>query len=78
MKLEHEYEAVLRAVAKWPAEDRALLAHALIDSLRPPDGNGAKPSLEQLVGIGRGEGDAPSDEQVRQWIDEHRTRKYGQ
>lgn len=73
-----DYDAVWRAVSGWPTERRVTLAHALIDSLRsPPDRPRPKPSLDELVGSARGEGPAPTDEMVEQWIDEHRMQKYG-
>jgi len=33
--------------------------------------------VESLIGLGAGSGPPPSDELVRQWIDEHRMEKYG-
>jgi hypothetical protein len=70
-----DYDQVLKAVAEWPPEQRASLAHALIDTLKPA--NRSKPTLDQIVGIARGAGPAPTDEQVAQWLDEARTEKYG-
>jgi hypothetical protein len=70
-----DYDKVLKAVADWPPEQRASLAHALIDTLRPA--RRAKPTLDELVGVARGTGPAPTDEDVEQWLDEDRMRKYG-
>jgi hypothetical protein len=70
-----EYDQVLRTITQWPPEQRASLAHAVLDSLRA-DGR-RKPTLDQILGIARGEGPAPTDEQVEQWLDEHRMEKYG-
>jgi hypothetical protein len=75
MSLDVDFVEVLKKVSQWPPEQRATLAHALIDSLKPLKRE--KPTIDQLVGIGRGAGPAPTDEQVKQWIDEHRTQKYG-
>jgi hypothetical protein len=73
-----EYSKVLKAVSAWPAEERASLAHALIDTLKPQfSSHQQRPALEQLVGIARGPGPAPTDEQVKQWVDDARTQKYG-
>jgi hypothetical protein len=78
MESELDYTTVLRAALKWPVDQRALLAKALIDSLLAGHGHEQlKPSFPKLVGIGRGDGPAPTDERVRDWIDEYRTGKYG-
>jgi hypothetical protein len=71
-----DYDQVLKVVAGWPPEQRASLAHALIDTLKPAN-DSRKPTLDQIVGIARGEGPAPTDEQVELWLDEHRMEKYG-
>ena len=70
-----DYEQIFQVVVQWPPQQRASLAHALIDTLQPA--NRAKPTLDQLVGVARGDGPPPTDEQVKQWIDEHRVTKYG-
>ena len=36
-----------------------------------------KPELDDFYGVGRGDGPPPSDEQVAEWIDDYRMRKYG-
>ena len=66
-----EYDQVFRTVVQWPPDQRASLARALIDTLRPPSRE--KPTLDQIVGIAHGNG----DEQVEQWLGEHRMQKYG-
>ena len=70
------FDSVLNEVTAWPPEHRATLAQVLIESLRR-DVPRRKPTIDQIIGIARGDGPTPSDEQVKQWIDEHRTRKYG-
>ena len=73
-----EYEHVLKAVSGWPAEQRLALAHELLSALRGP--NGRRPprrTLDRALGLARTDTEAPSDEQVRAWIDEHRRDKYG-
>jgi hypothetical protein len=74
-----EFNEVLKAVSAWPAQQRASLAQVLIDSLINRSGEPrSKPAIDELVGIARGADPAPDDLQVEQWIDEARTRKYGQ
>ena len=70
------FESVLKEVTAWPPEHRASLAHAIIESLRQ-DAPRKKPTVDRIIGIARGDGPPPTDEQVKQWIDEHRMRKYG-
>jgi len=79
MNVEPDYDSVLATVSAWSAERRASLAHALIESLAQDSAprNGRKPTLDQLVGVARGDGPPPSDQQVKQWIDEQRMQKYG-
>ena len=73
-----EYQSVLKVVAQWTAEQRAALARALIESLyRGVGSKRTKPTADQFVGLLRGKGPPPTDQEVRQLIDEHRTRKYG-
>ena len=73
-----EFESVLKAVAGWSADRRATLAHVLIESLtREAAAARPKPTIDQIVGVARGAGPPPTDEQVKQWINEHRMRKYG-
>ena len=72
-----DYIAILNTVSTWPPEERASLAHALIDSLKPAvAGSRTKPTIDQLVGIARGSGPAPTDEQIEQFIGDARTQKY--
>ena len=78
MKAE-DYDLVLKTVSAWPVEQRASLLNALINSLGSAGQGqkGPKPTIDELVGVARGEGPPPTDEQVKQWIDEHRMQKYG-
>jgi hypothetical protein len=79
MSRSSEFVEVLKVVSAWPAQQRASLAQVLIDSLINGSGERrSKPAIDELVGIARGAGPAPDDLQVEQWIDEARTRKYGQ
>jgi hypothetical protein len=65
-------------VKDWPVSLQVSLARRILDVV---DAKGVvvprgKPVAE-LIGLGAGLGEPPSDETVRQWIDEHRTEKYG-
>lgn len=51
-------DAVLREVKEWPLEERRELAIALIGDTTPLRDN---PSIDDLVGVARGDGPPPSD-----------------
>jgi hypothetical protein len=70
------FDLVLKEVTAWPPEHRASLAQAILQTLKQ-DAPGRKPTVDQIIGIARGGGPPPTDQQVEQWLDEHRMRKYG-
>ena len=74
-----DYDSVLATVSSWPADRRASLVNALIESLSNATvpQRSRKPTIDELVGVARGDGPPPTDEQVKQWIDEYRMHKYG-
>ena len=75
-----DYRQVLELVSAWPAEDRIALARDVLGTLQGPTAPATprRPTFERALGIARGEGPPPTDEQVEQWIDEYRMNKYGQ
>jgi hypothetical protein len=80
MVAQGDYKKILELVANWPAEDRAALAHDLLSlpARRAASTPQPRPSFALARGLGRVEGTPPpTDEQVRQWIDEYRMSKYG-
>lgn len=76
MKHQAEMAAILKQVELLTPEEQAHLSVMIRErarrSWRP-----AKPSIDELVGAGRGNGPAPSDEDVVRWIRDYRTEKYG-
>ena len=77
MRHEAEVQAILKQVELWPAEERFALAREISDQASTAVPR-SKPTIDQLVGAGRGDGPAPSDDEVRRWRDEHLQQKYGQ
>ena len=78
---------VLETVKHWPAEARVALARMTLETVESPQMLGqtsehgeplrrGKP-VELLIGLGAGSRPPPSDNLVRQWIDEHRVEKFG-
>jgi hypothetical protein len=78
MTRKEEIDNLLLHVQAWPQEDRVALAYQILRDMRkktledPP-----RHTLAKARGIARGSGPAPTDADVRQWIDEHRMSKYG-
>ena len=82
-----ELSDVLETVKHWPAETRVSLARMILETVESPQmlGKTSEPSeplrrgkpVEALIGLGAGSGPPPSDNLVRQWIDEHRVEKFG-
>jgi hypothetical protein len=78
MNSEVEYKQILHAVSEWPWEDRVALAQDVLATLKAPKaGVRTKDTLSRALGLGRGDNPPPTDDEVRRWIDEHRTSKYG-
>jgi hypothetical protein len=76
MSHRQEINAILKLVAGWPTAEREALAKEIVSSpsaLPPPP----RDTYRRALGIGRGEGPPPSDEDVRRIIHEHRMAKYG-
>jgi hypothetical protein len=79
-------ETILKTIATWPVEEQVTLARTILERVAaqsgaPAQGADAQPpersTWEALYGIASSEQQPPSDEQVAQWLDEHRTEKYG-
>jgi hypothetical protein len=78
---------VLETVKHWPPDARVSLARMILETVELPQVLGQRPDqsepsrrgkpVELLVGLGAGSGPPPSDDLVRQWVDQHRMEKYG-
>ena len=82
-----EVATVLETVKTWPTELRISLARRILETVETTavpttDASAAEINLrgkpvEELIGLGAGSGEPPSDKQVAEWIDEHRLEKHG-
>lgn len=73
------YEGVLKIVRHWPVAQRMALVQEV---LKMPVSEVERPqprerTLEQALRLVPLDRPAPTDEEARQWLDEHRTEKYG-
>jgi len=67
-------------VRSWPVHLQVALARRILDAVDaecPAVPVTRGDPVSALIGLGAGPGNPPSDEQVKQWIDEHRMEKYG-
>ena len=74
-----DYSTVLRRVLAWPIDARIALARDLLSTIRSEVAKqrGTRNTVSRALGLAKGKGAVPSDEEVRRWIDEHRMEKYG-
>jgi hypothetical protein len=77
-----EYQAIRETVARWTPEQRFALIHEMLNMLAgdsPASGTPGRRrrTLTHAIGLGRGEGPPPTDEEVRRWLEERRLEKYG-
>jgi hypothetical protein len=84
---QQDLAGVLETVKQWPPQMRVSLARMILETVETPamlaealaqnaPARRGRP-VEELIGLGAGSGPPPSDDLVRQWIDEHRMEKYG-
>lgn len=78
IKHNDNYDSVLQTVRTWSARQRYLLIQELIKTLEP---EGEPVPGEDTLRLARGllatDKLAPTDEEVAQWLEEHRLEKYG-
>jgi predicted RNA polymerase sigma factor len=77
MHRENEITEILTRVDQWSQEDRVALAYQILREMRikvlsdPP-----RYTLERALGIGRGDGPAPTDDEIDAMMAQHRLEKY--
>lgn len=75
----NSYDSVLQTVRQWPPDRRFALVRDVIDTLETEvsPSRPRRKTLKKALGLLATSRPAPSDAQVQQWLDEHRTEKYG-
>lgn len=73
------YENVLKAVRQWPTAQRFNLVQEVLKTLAPQveKPHRRERTLERALSLVNLNGPPPTDEEVKQWLDEHRMEKYG-
>ena len=78
MKHEQEIETIIRQVTPWPEEDRVALAYLILRDMRKKTRESApRQTLDQAIGVAKGNAPPPDDATVRKWVEERRQQKYG-
>ena len=75
------YDNVLNIVRQWTMAERYALLQDVLKTLAPESAESALPrvrerTLQRALGLLATEQPAPTDEEVQQWLDEHRMEKY--
>lgn len=72
------YTSILHTIRTWPARQRYLLVQDLLKTLEPEvEPIQAEDTLRLARGLLATDKPAPTDEEVAQWLEEHRVEKYG-
>ena len=74
-----EYENILKIVREWPTARRFTLVQDLLKTLAPSQESPIpkRETLRRALGLLSSDQPAPSDEDIRSWLNEHRMEKYG-
>ena len=73
-------ELVLQTVRQWTFDERLALVQDVLNTLRPQQEKISftrEKTLDQALGLAATDEPAPTDAEVKQWLDEHRMERYG-
>jgi hypothetical protein len=73
------YEAVINTVKAWPAETRLILVQDVLATLTYDvhSASERQPTLPRALGLLRGSGPAPTDDDIRELLDSRRNERFG-
>jgi hypothetical protein len=73
------YEVILNIVRQWPPGRRFTLVQDVLNTLAPEVAlpRSRPKTLEKALGLLATSQPAPTDEQIKRWLDERRMEKYG-
>lgn len=73
------YEGVLKIVSQWPTAQQIAFVEDVLKTIssrvEPPKQR--QRTLDRALGLLATDMPAPTDEEIEQWLDEHRMEKYG-
>lgn len=76
----NDYETILKVVRAWPPAQQFTLVQEVLKTLAldttPKQPH--QPTLDRALGLLATERPTPSDAEIKQWLDERRTERYGQ
>lgn len=78
-------DTILQAVERWAPDERVALARDILSTLvgqvrgarSEPPAEPRRYTLKDIRGIAATDRPPPTDEEVKQWLDEYRMNKYG-
>ncbi len=71
------YQQVLEVVSRWSDVRRFTFVQDVLKTLEPETRPHQKQTLQQALGLLETTSQPPSDEEVKQWLEDHRVEKYG-
>lgn len=73
------YDGVLNIVRQWPILQQMALVQDVMKTLKVRLEPARRPgnTLSRALGLLATDQPAPTDEEIKQWLDEHRMEKYG-
>lgn len=73
------YEGVLKIISQWPASRQMALVEDVLKTVSPRvvPPKQRRRTLDEALGMLATDKAAPTDEEVKQWLDGHRMEKYG-
>lgn len=75
----NDYKNVFEIVRHWTPSQRFNLVQDILKTLAPQEGSAGRKrqTIKEVFGILATDRTPPNDEEVEQWLDEHRWEKYG-
>jgi hypothetical protein len=73
----NNYEQLLKIVSNWSEDKQFAFVHDVLKVLESRKERKREPTLQKALGLLATDQPPPTDEEVKQWLDEHRWEKYG-
>ncbi len=73
----NNYEHILRLVSDWSEDQQVAFVHDVLKVLERKKERKREPTLQKALGLLATDQAPPTDEEVKQWLDDRRWEKYG-